>query len=148
MAVDSEYRMHLSDDSIRQYAVLQELVNVKHPMHRFTIGNTDTLPGPNHTLTQLRDTAIEFFNTYYTADNMMLVVGGPQPISELRTLANRTFGNIKRFGVLISVITSSIVQRKNSSFYAVLVNSRLEEHFQTCLSPKICNLFAQLHKIF
>lgn len=75
-------------------------------MHRFSIGNTDTLPGPNNTLTKLRNATIDFYITHYIVENMQLVVGGPQPIEELHQLANRTFGNIKRFVLLSCRLTS------------------------------------------
>lgn len=96
-AVDSEYHVYFSNDEIREYMLLKNLVNPLHPFHRFNIGNLDTLPGPNSTIIELRDAAIQFYNKHYLIENMMLVVGGPQSIAEFREIANRTFGNIKRY---------------------------------------------------
>lgn len=95
-SVDAEFRLHLVDNDFRWAGLFSQIVNQAHPESRFTVGNVETLPGPNHTMLELRDAAIKFFETFYFVENMIFVAGGPQTISELESMANQTFGKITR----------------------------------------------------
>lgn len=66
-AVHSEYQLQLKADNWRAGAVMSEVVNPDHPEARFSIGSLDTLgPGVGEAL-------VEFFETEYSADQMVLV---------------------------------------------------------------------------
>lgn len=101
LAVDSEYRLNVPNEASRSEAILSQIFNPSHPKSRFSYGNVETLPGPNQTLSQLRDAAIQFYERYYTVENMILVVAGPQKINELYAMANRTFGNVNRYPKIV-----------------------------------------------
>jgi len=92
-AIDSEFKSGLLNDNRRAYAVEKETCNPLHPLHRFNIGNSDTLADNESSL--VRDDLIEFFNTNYSADKMNLVLVGPQSIEELSELAINNFSSIK-----------------------------------------------------
>lgn len=71
LAVDSEYNMGLSNENERLDAVLKQLANPLHPFSRFSVGSTATLPGGNKS-DALRQTAIQFYSTFYTLNRMNL----------------------------------------------------------------------------
>lgn len=70
-AVDEEFNRRIADESDRLWAVLKQLTNPLHPFSRFSIGNIATLPGGNQS-NALRETTMQFYNTYYTLNRMSL----------------------------------------------------------------------------
>lgn len=91
-AVDSEYQSKLKDDGRRQYEVLKSIANPEHPFAEFFVGSLDTLadrPGR-----AVRDDLIEFYNRYYSANLMSLVVLGNQSLEELEHLVRTKFGAV------------------------------------------------------
>lgn len=60
-AIDSEYRLKISDDVRRSYQVHKETVNPAHPFSKFSVGNLETLhenPGES-----LREEVKAFLNS-------------------------------------------------------------------------------------
>lgn len=91
-AVEAEYRLKLKDELRRLYDVHKETSNPEHPFARFSVGNANTLvDGAEHTL---REQLIKFYQTYYHAGNMSLVLSGPQTTDELLLLAEQYFADI------------------------------------------------------
>lgn len=87
-AVDSEFHKNLLDDHWR----LQQLVssNGPEPINHFGLGNSKTLA-----VEGIRDKVIEFYNKYYSANLMTLVVYGHEDTNTLRTWAEKLFSPIK-----------------------------------------------------
>ncbi|WGY47528.1 insulinase family protein [Vibrio sp. ABG19] len=79
-AVDSEYKLKLSDDSRRLYQVQKETINQAHPFAKFSVGNLDTLG--DRAGSSIRDEIIAFHQQHYSADLMTLVVIGPHTLDE------------------------------------------------------------------
>ena len=89
--VDSEFYTGLNNDGRRFYAVFQEVINPKHPMAAFTVGNKDTLSGDAQKLiADLRD----FYSLNYRAPLMKLTLYGKESIEELKVTAEKYFSAI------------------------------------------------------
>ncbi|MGB2173043.1 MAG: insulinase family protein [Porticoccaceae bacterium] len=91
-AVESEYQLKLKSDSRRQWDVLREIINPKHPLSKFTVGNNQTLVDTKDDL--LRDQLITMYNRYYSANLMTLVVLGNESIGELQSMVEKQFSPI------------------------------------------------------
>ncbi|MCB1706837.1 MAG: insulinase family protein [Halioglobus sp.] len=91
-AVEAEYQMGLKSDERRGLDVLQEVVNQDHPYSQFTVGSLQTLadrPDSN-----IRDELVQFYNKYYSANIMRLVVLGSQSLDELESLTRPLFSQV------------------------------------------------------
>ncbi|KID54670.1 peptidase [Pseudoalteromonas luteoviolacea] len=95
-AIDAEFNLKVKDDNRRIIQAHKETANPAHPFTKFSVGNHDTL-GDSHG--DIRKEIIHFFQQYYQAQWMTLVIAGPQPSDELERLAYAHFsaiqGNIK-----------------------------------------------------
>lgn len=91
-AVEAEYQMGLKSDSRRGLDVLQEVMNQDHPYSQFSVGSLDTLADrPGSTV---RDELISFYEKYYSANAMRLVVMGAQSLDELEALVTPMFSQV------------------------------------------------------
>lgn len=91
-AVEAEYQMGLKSDPRRGLDVVQELINPAHPYSQFTVGSLETLadrPGSS-----VRDELIRFYETYYSANTMRLVVLGSESLDELQSLVAPLFSEV------------------------------------------------------
>ena len=91
-AVHSEFSSRFTNDFRRARDVFRDVVIDKHPLSKFSTGNIETLninsPRP------LVDDVRSFYEKYYQATNMALVLYGPQSLKELSLLAKRYFTEI------------------------------------------------------
>ncbi|MEH6823199.1 MAG: insulinase family protein [Motiliproteus sp.] len=91
-AVHSEYQSKLKEDGRRQYAVLREVINPAHPLATFAVGSLDTLKDNDQGT--LIDALKQFYQRYYSADNMSLVVLGRESTAQLKALVEQRFAEI------------------------------------------------------
>lgn len=91
-AVDSEYQLKIKDDSRREWDVLRELANPEHPFSRFSVGSLETLD--NSKDNPVREDLIDFYEKYYTADHMNLVVLGTQSLDQLEQEISARFADV------------------------------------------------------
>jgi len=91
-AVDSEYQLKIKDDSRREWDVLSELVNPQHPLAKFSVGNLQTLV--NDDQRPIRPDLLAFYQRYYSANLMTLVVLGNEPLDQLETAVKRRFSAV------------------------------------------------------
>ncbi|HET8816190.1 MAG TPA: insulinase family protein [Pseudidiomarina sp.] len=84
-SIESEFQLKRKDELRRLYQVHKATVNPKHPFSKFSVGNLNTLKDTAEH--PLRPRLIAFFNAWYRADRMTLVVIGPQSLDELEALA-------------------------------------------------------------
>lgn len=96
-AVDSEYRMRLQDDNRRNLEVYRELMNPNHPASVFTVGNHKTLADAEEE--PIREELIRFYQRYYSARLMTLVVLGRESLDELQQMVLPLFGHIPSHNV-------------------------------------------------
>ena len=95
-AVYSEYQLHLKNDPWRQRYVLRELVNPAHPYSLFMVGDLDTLSEPPLAEggLDLREELLAFYQRYYVAEQMKLVVGGRDSLDELEAMVRAKFAQV------------------------------------------------------
>lgn len=95
-AVHSEFRAKYSTEYRRQEDVLRQLVVKGHPLSRFRTGNLDSLHNKDG---ELRKALVNFYQSYYAASNMRLVVTGKQSVAELKAMVTPLFSQIKDFAI-------------------------------------------------
>jgi len=88
-AVHSEYQMQTKDDGWRGMSAAKLLMNPEHPLSRFSIGSLDTLAG------DVRGALVTFWRAHYSADQMSLVVLGPESLDSLEQLVRERFTAIE-----------------------------------------------------
>jgi len=88
-AVHSEYEKNLNTDNYTIYQFIHYLMNKKLTINNFFCGNLNTLNKTN-----IRDIMIEFYNKYYTSDNISICIMSCKPINELYNIINNTFNKI------------------------------------------------------
>ena len=91
-AVEAEYQMGLKSDERGGLDVIQEVANQQHPFSRFSVGSLDTLA--DRPDSAVRDDLISFYNKYYSANIMRLVVLGSQSLDELEALTRPLFSQV------------------------------------------------------
>ncbi|MBH3129832.1 pitrilysin [Serratia marcescens] len=91
-AVNAELTMARSRDGMRMAQVGAETLNPAHPSARFSGGNLDTLKDKPDS--KLHDELTGFYKRYYSANLMMGVLYGNQPLPQLADIAAKTFGRV------------------------------------------------------
>lgn len=91
-AVQAEYQMGLKSDSRRGLDVLQQLMNEDHPYSQFLVGSLDTLA--DRPDSAVRDELLEFYDKFYSANLMRLVVLGSQSLNELESMVTPMFSPV------------------------------------------------------
>lgn len=102
-SVDAEYRMKLHDELRRLYQVHKETANPAHPFTKFSVGNAQTLSGSSEC--PVAEQLAAFFKRWYHAQNMRLVLVGPQDLASLERLAAEYFCQIPASGERPAPIT-------------------------------------------
>lgn len=92
-AVHSEYKAKIKDDFRRSYAITKQLMNQKNSYNRFAVGNLDTLI--NNDERRVREDLLAFYNQYYSANIMTLVVLGKEPLEQLEEMVIGKFAAVK-----------------------------------------------------
>lgn len=91
-AVHSEYQAKLEDDRRRTFAVMQQVVNPRHPLSTFSVGSLQTLadrPGR-----PVREDLLHFYREHYSAGRMTVAVLGREPVPVLQRWVAAKFGAI------------------------------------------------------
>ncbi|KAJ2329455.1 metalloprotease, partial [Coemansia sp. RSA 2681] len=98
-AVDSEHKGYLQSDLWRRCQLYAETANAAHPYSGFNVGNIETLMGAAKELgLDLREELIKFYEKYYSADIMRLVVAGNYSLDLLTELVASKFSAVKSKG--------------------------------------------------
>ena len=99
-AIDSENSKNLQNDVFRLYELEKDRVNSNHPYAKFFTGNKETLlTDTKKQGIDLREKLVEFYERYYSANQMCLAIVAPQPIGELKKYVVEGFGDIINKGV-------------------------------------------------
>jgi insulysin len=88
-AVDSEHQKNLEQDDWREHQLIKTFYKKNHPASHFATGNLETLKGVK------QEEFIRFYNTYYSANRMSLVLLSNKSLDELEKLARDYFLPIK-----------------------------------------------------
>lgn len=86
--VDQEHAKNVENDGSRVYQVFKDTSNPSHPNHAFSTGNADTLSGIP------QDVMKAFYQKYYTANSMHLVVMDKAPLETLIVEVNNKFSKV------------------------------------------------------
>lgn len=105
-AVESEYRARLRNDRRRELAVFKQQLSVDHPFNKFSVGNLQTLQA--HRESALRQQLLDFYQRYYSANIMSLVVVGRESLAELEAMVRARFSAIANRRVEISDIETPL----------------------------------------
>ncbi len=101
-AVDAEYHMGLTSDGRRNLDVMREIINPQHPYSILSVGTRDTLadrPGA-----PVRDDLLAFYDRYYSANLMALVVLGREDLDALEAMVKSMFSPVPNHAVAIADI--------------------------------------------
>ena len=91
-AVESEYRLKIKDDGRREWDVFSELLNPKHPLAKFSVGSLETLVNSDDR--PIRKDLLAFYQRYYSANLMTLVVLGRESLDELELAVKSRFNAV------------------------------------------------------
>lgn len=91
-AVDSEYKLHAREDMWRLYTAQNATANPAHPRSRFKIGSLETLKNDDG---QLWNKLQAFYQKYYVAPNMGVVVYGKESLDQLQKWATESFAAVQ-----------------------------------------------------
>ncbi|WP_020208613.1 insulinase family protein [Gilvimarinus chinensis] len=92
-AVNSEWSMGREQDGRIINRLRGITADPKHPAYRMSVGNLETLVDQPDM--PLYETMLNFYQRYYSANNMKLVLFGKQPLDELQALAEKHFSTIE-----------------------------------------------------
>lgn len=92
-AVHSEYMAKIKDDYRRSYAATKQIMNQENGHNRFAVGNLKTLADRDDDY--IRDDLLAFYDRYYSANLMSLVVLGKESLPELETMVRTKFSAVK-----------------------------------------------------
>lgn len=87
-AVNSENQKNLENDMWRQYQLANSLFRPDHPANRFGTGSRETLGGVT------REELLEFYTSYYSANQMTLALTGRASLDELEAWARQYFAPV------------------------------------------------------
>ncbi|MCZ6887695.1 MAG: insulinase family protein [Gammaproteobacteria bacterium] len=104
-AVNSEYQLQIKDDGWRGQAVRRVWMNPEHPASRFTVGSLETLADTT------RDDLIEFYERYYSSDQMALVILSNYPLDDLEAEVRTLFGPIPNRRIGASATPPQLIAR-------------------------------------
>lgn len=90
-AVHSEYQSKLRDDGRRGYAAGKLAMNPQHSYSQFAVGSVDTLSNNSG---ELRQDLISFYDQYYSANLMSLVVLGKESTGQLKQMIEERFSAV------------------------------------------------------
>ncbi|KAI0221377.1 metalloprotease [Massospora cicadina] len=99
-AVDSEHKKNLQSDGWRVHQLQRSLSRSDHPYAAFSTGNLETLlETPRRKGLDIRDELLKFYNRYYSANLMKLVVCGKESIQQLTEWVVPRFSLVENRGI-------------------------------------------------
>jgi secreted Zn-dependent insulinase-like peptidase len=105
-AVQAEYQMGLKSDGRRGLDVLQALMHPEHPYSQFSVGSLESLADrPDQ---PIRADLLAFYERYYVAGNMRLVVLGSDSLGTLESMVKASFSDVPAGEVVHDPVTVPI----------------------------------------
>ncbi len=90
--INSEWSSIRENDNQIRLSLLGQVINPEHPLARLNVGNKESLSDKPGSI--LHEELLAFFNQYYMANRMKLVLWGNKSLQELQTLADEYFSLI------------------------------------------------------
>ena len=94
---------------VRLFAVNRLTANPESPYSRFDVGSLKSLAGDE---SELADAVRTFYNTYYHANRMTLVVVAPLPIATLKDMVKRDFSAISATKAPLKVLPPVFTEKQ------------------------------------
>ncbi len=91
-AVQAEYQLDIKTDARRTLDVLREVANPEHPFSTLAVGTAQTLA--NNEGRSIRDDLLAFYEQYYSANLMTLVVLGQESPDQLELMVRSMFADV------------------------------------------------------
>ena len=88
-AVNSEHQKNIENDNWRTYQLWRNHYNPEHPANHFSTGSDETLEGVQS------EEFINFYKTYYSANQMALTLVAPSSIAEMKAWVAEYFTEIE-----------------------------------------------------
>ncbi|MBY6063471.1 insulinase family protein [Pseudidiomarina sediminum] len=106
-SIESEFQLKRKDELRRLYQVHKATANPAHPFAKFSVGNLSTLTqdGSTHGLAKHMRT---FFDTWYRANRMTLVLAGSASLETLHNYAEQHFTAIAGGGPAVQAETQPL----------------------------------------
>lgn len=105
-AVESEYRARIKDEDRRVLDATQQVLNPDHPFRKFTVGSLSTLTSTASR--DVRDDMMAFYQRYYSASRMSLVLVGDYSLDELQVMVEQRFAKINNNATEVAPITQPL----------------------------------------
>ena len=95
-AVNNEAERNVTSETWRQLQVVKQHIKDDHPLRRYAVGDRKTLSSEKPQGVDVHERLLSFHRLEYGAERMRGAIFGRQPLSELRSLAERYFSNVPR----------------------------------------------------
>lgn len=116
-AVSSEYSAKIKDEGRRSLDVFKRIVDPEHPFAKFSVGNLQTLPIESEQHGSLRQQLLKFYQRYYSANLMTLVVVGKESLDELEAMIEERFAAVPNKNVSIANIDTPMFSEGTLPLY-------------------------------
>ena len=90
-AVDSEHKKNINSDMWRKHQFILDLIDKSSSLNNFGTGSLHTLKKKD-----IREKLIEFYNKYYTSNNISICIASSKSFSELKQIIDKSFGLIPK----------------------------------------------------
>jgi len=90
-AVNSEHKKNINSDMWRKHQFTIDLMNKDSGLNNFGTGSLNTLDKKD-----IREKLIEFYNKYYTSNNISICIASSKSFEELKSIIDTSFGLIKK----------------------------------------------------
>lgn len=105
--IHSEYQARKKDEYRRLWDVQKRWLNKDHPFSRFAVGSLETLRDREEA--SARETLVEFYNQYYSANIMALTVLGAESLNQLEQMVTERFSQIPDRDVVAPLFTQPYI---------------------------------------
>lgn len=115
LAVDQENSKNIENDGWREYMVLKETGNPKHPNQKFSTGNAQTLSGiPQEALKT-------WYKEHYSANRMHLILLSNLPLDQMIELAVSDFSTVPSFEVSADKFPTDALLSENQKGHFIYI---------------------------
>lgn len=108
-AVHSEYQKSLKSDGNRIYQVFKQTANPRHPIYKFGMGNRSSLLDSDGKTTRLYQDLLKFYDQYYSANVMRLVLLGTESLDQMEDYLKQSFSGIVNKQITPKKISEPII---------------------------------------
>ncbi|KAK8807367.1 hypothetical protein WA158_004126 [Blastocystis sp. Blastoise] len=130
-AVNNENSRNIMSSAHLARQIYRLALNQKHPISHFSTGNKDTLNIPG-----IRERVIQFYNDYYTPDNMCLVLYSNLSLDEIKRIAKQYFEGIQSHPCKIQPLdTDAVPDDCGTKLYRYIPIGNNKELFLTWMMP-------------